>query len=225
MEQKSFVKRFIYVFFVLGFIGYIGISLFPVISNNAEVTQLVKLINKGDNISIDNVLSARPQLVDSYSIPKGDSVFNIAVSSGNLNIVKIFLKHGVNINHRGSSNRAGLHVAVNSNNEQMVSLLLDNGADINISGFRHDNTSLQIAVDRNYLGLAEFLILKGANINSIDMQKETPLMDAVENGDIDMVELLLRHGANKYMVNQAGETAMDIAKKGKEDRLIRILEN
>ena len=60
---------------------------------------------------------------------------------------------------------------------------------------------------------AAYLVEAGADVNSRDGRRRTPLMWCAEQGKEDMVELLLTLGADKTAVDETGDTALLIAAK------------
>ena len=69
----------------------------------------------------------------------------------------------------------------------------------------------QSAIDGN-LECAKALVTNGANVNSVDCEKWTPLHAAAMTGHADLVIFLLQSGADATLKNEDGETAYDIAK-------------
>ncbi len=55
-------------------------------------------------------------------------------------------------------------------------------------------------------------IYAGANVNAINKQNETALMNATEYGETEIVQLLLGSGANANARNRDGKTALSLAK-------------
>lgn len=56
------------------------------------------------------------------------------------------------------------------------------------------------------------LVAKGANINAVDKDGNTPLMIAVIIGVIPAAEFLILHGADVQLKNKKGQTALEIAR-------------
>jgi uncharacterized protein len=54
------------------------------------------------------------------------------------------------------------------------------------------------------------LLEHGANVNALDHQQQTPLMYAIICEYKSIVELLLAYQADVHIVNNEGETALDL---------------
>jgi hypothetical protein len=63
------------------------------------------------------------------------------------------------------------------------------------------SASLHLAVKYGSLEVARFFIAKGVPVDSINEEKQTPLMIAVENRHVEIVKLLLEKGASVRWVN------------------------
>lgn len=60
--------------------------------------------------------------------------------------------------------------------------------------------------------MADVLLKNGANVNSIDSDKNTPLHLAAQRSEPDdLVSLLIKSGADVNLKNKYGKTALDIA--------------
>ena len=55
------------------------------------------------------------------------------------------------------------------------------------------------------------LLERGADINSVNLNEETPLMVAVIEEHLDVVRVLLKHGPNITLKERHGCTALDYA--------------
>jgi len=66
------------------------------------------------------------------------------------------------------------------------------------------------------LGVVEYLIAKGVNVNSKDLFDNSPLHFAVQNNRISVVETLLKHGADPHMKNKENETPFSLSQMSPE---------
>jgi ankyrin repeat protein len=184
----------------------------------------IELIEASDTHKLDSLLKDNPFLCNSRQFLNSDTFLIYAVEREKLEVVKLFLKHGANPNLHGSSRQTAIHIAVLADNERLLEVLVDNGADIESKGFRHENTALHLASYHGLSNMVEKLIIYGAFINSLNMQKETPLMQAVQGEHVQITSLLLKAGANLEFIDQRGRTALTMAKKAGNGDLINLLQ-
>ena len=72
------------------------------------------------------------------------------------------------------------------------------------------NTPLQIAALEGYDEIVKVLIQHGCKTDCMNLDKDTPLIDAVENGHFLVVKQLLEAGVNPRQVNAKGEEPIDL---------------
>ena len=96
---------------------------------------------------------------------------------------------------------------------------------------KHGETALHLAAK---LGITEIvedvniikqLLIHNADIDAMNLNKETPLHLAVENGHFQAAKILLYFGANKYLKNDLGQEPVSIAKTKHQTNFITLLEN
>ncbi|XP_045471277.1 serine/threonine-protein phosphatase 6 regulatory ankyrin repeat subunit B-like [Harmonia axyridis] len=146
-----------------------------------------------------------------YRVKKGNNnpLYN------NVEIMKLLIQHGCDVNARDDSNWALLHWAVSNRNIEVVTLLIAYGADPNIEFQRYKITPLHLTIgdyacysiprktdsieeeDKEILQL--LLCGKGINVNVKDINSFTPFDLAVAKDRPDIVELLLQHKADPYL--------------------------
>lgn len=86
------------------------------------------------------------------------------------------------------------------------------------------NTPLQIASLEGFASIVEFLLGNGAEVDTRNIDKETPLIDAVENGHLEVVKLLLKFGANPRLSNSRGDEPYELVPQDDENyKVIRKL--
>jgi hypothetical protein len=69
---------------------------------------------------------------------------------------------------------------------------------------------------RGHIGTAKFLLDKGAQIDTADLQGWTPLHQAVHFGHLEVVKMLVNEGATLYTETIGGQTALTLAKSALE---------
>ncbi|WP_338966784.1 ankyrin repeat domain-containing protein [Spiroplasma endosymbiont of Lonchoptera lutea] len=179
--------------------------------NNLELTKLLIILNNKNSEMINDFLMDWSPL-------------QYAIFHGNLDIVKLLLENGANINLQNNNGNNALITAVENGHTDIVKLLLKNGADIN-----HQNkfgiTPLITAATYGELDIMKLLLEKGANINHQNKFGITPLITAASHDKLEIVKLLLENGATINLTDKNGNTALiTAATYGKLDIVKLLLE-
>jgi ankyrin repeat protein len=114
---------------------------------------------------------------------------------GKIDMVKLFLEKGANINKKDERGNTSMHVACRIGNIELVKLLLS-WKEVNINE-KNDwkNTPLHKACKNNHTEIVELLLRSGVNIDEENGYKYTPRIIASHNGNIEIIKLLLNYGA------------------------------
>jgi hypothetical protein len=193
------------------------------------------IINK-DYKGIDQALSKNPALAnegipyDNTNTAKAhplhricDRVFsNLITDEEGVEIAKLFLKHGANINGDGLIEKQDtpLLAACSLHGDQLAIYYIEKGADIHHPGC-HGGTALHWAAWTGRPVLVKKLVEKGAEINKLCIDfKATPLFWAIhglknEGYDnmsdcVEIVSTLLKAGADKSIPNSNGYKLFDM---------------
>jgi len=149
-----------------------------------------------------------------------------AVQSGTDGVAKTLLEQGADPNAKGDEGEPLLLIAIRRRNAAMVKLLVNAGADVNApdadgytpldyaldrsssyeicsilrkAGARfkcpHRDVIMTAAKAGDTSQLAE-LVEKGVSLEVRDMDNNTPLQAAIQEGQTEIVEFLLKHGAD-----------------------------
>ena len=131
----------------------------------------------------DDKKTVEKQIVSGFDInttdKNGTTALHIAVEQGNLEIVKLLLQKGANVNLQDKAKRTPI-------------FMLENNLGNEVEGT---------------LEILQFLISKGADVNVQNEEKETPLMLAAYEEDFEAVKILLKAGANPNLTDNENETA------------------
>lgn len=138
---------------------------------------------------------------------------SMAVSKGNIGVLKILLEAGADPNAEGivSSGASNLPLiaAAEFNDPKMVQMLLDHGADPDLT-----NSEGELALAKaSRLGndkLISPLLKGGANINAIQRNGWGALHYAAVHGNIGLMTKLLKNGADPDIKDRRGDTPYGI---------------
>ena len=139
------------------------------------------------------------------------SPLHAASYKGNLDVVRLLLAHGVDINT--TSDEIGstpLHQASLSGEVDVTRLLLQHKANLGAKDGLL-NTPLHNASIAGKTKVAELLLEHGADVNERNWNQNTPLYKASEDGNLEVVQLLLGHGADVHLRGLDGWTPFQVA--------------
>lgn len=118
---------------------------------------------------------------------------------------------------RDKNGRTFLSRACNNNDLAMAKMkLAERPEDLNLAD-NAGNTPLQIAALEGFTDIVKFLLENKCEVNTRNIDKETPLIDAVENGHVEVVRLLLQHGANPRLGNAKGDEPYELVPQDDEN--------
>ncbi|KAB0793743.1 hypothetical protein PPYR_13363 [Photinus pyralis] len=130
----------------------------------------------------------------------GDTPLHLTVRLNDLNLTRLLLIAGADINAKNNAGIAPLHMAIYKSNVEMVKLLLEHGANVDAQTNR-GNSPLHEAVAKKDVGIVTTLLKSGA---SLDIQNEagnTPLLVTLQNGLQDIAQILITHSSSKVPLN------------------------
>jgi outer membrane protein OmpA-like peptidoglycan-associated protein len=85
--------------------------------------------------------------------------------------------------------------------------------------------AMHLAVKLNHYEIAELLSQKGASLNMLDENKDTPLLISSRNSTNAISKMLLCNGAKKDIVDSKGFTSLDYAIKNNDLFIIKMLKS
>jgi ankyrin repeat protein len=162
----------------------------------------------------------------------GHTALIIACNYDYVDLAKLLISEGADINIRGNDGSTAL-IAAGSNSQELVEILISKGADVKakmvdgtgvftqcINGILMESVSIQ---------LAEILLSNGADINESattgPVAGYTPLMIATRNNKPELVNFLILNGSDVNARSMDGSTALSLAvQKGYQD-IIDVLKS
>ncbi|XP_042907957.2 uncharacterized protein [Parasteatoda tepidariorum] len=122
------------------------------------------------------------------------TALHIAAENGFFDIVEILLHHKATINV-GQFHETPLYKAVINDKAKAADLLLQNVQDINSIRHATGKTLLHVAAGLGLKNMVEYLLSKGADVNSVSDTRVTPLHKSAYAGHVDIITLLISNGA------------------------------
>jgi len=218
---------------------------YAILYNIPEVVKL--LLDKGAIIDIYNPLDGKPiiyipiqfnyievfKILIQHDKNIGTSIMKIrdtnnnvplhyAIKLKNIDIVKILLDKGVDLNVSDKNGLNEFHHAVYSRKIKICELLINAGSNIN-SITNKGQTALHIACDLDLFDICKFLIKNKININIQDKEREfTALHYAVNAGNLKMVKLLLSNNADINIQDSYGQLPISYAILNTNKQIIQL---
>ena len=178
-------------------------------------------IAKADLEDVKLHLAANPANATTGRDPKRPPLAH-AVLRNNTDITRLLLTAGADPNVPDASLRTPLHVAVERNNPDIVTALLGAKADPN-PGDKAGWTPLHHCAAKNRVEIARILLANGADPTRLSELGGTPLHEAGASGGAEIIQLLLDHKVDPAIKSKEGVTALDLARKYKNQPAIDIL--
>ncbi|XP_036375405.1 transient receptor potential cation channel subfamily A member 1-like [Megalops cyprinoides] len=159
------------------------------------------------------------------------SPLHLAVRGGNIEVIRLCIENGAKIDQQQCDKSTALHFACTQGATEAIKLMLSSYSRpedvINITDGAHQ-TPLHRATIFDHVELAEYLILKGADIDCVDCKGHSPLLLATSCGAWKTVEMLVSRGANLKIKDKFGCNFLHIAvlqPKGLKNLPEEVLQN
>jgi cytochrome c len=156
----------------------------------AQATDLTDFAKSGDLAGVASALDNGAAVDEPDG---GVTALYIAVEAGNVELAKLLIDRGADVNLPVKFKRTPLYAATFGSFPDLVKLLLDSGADP--SQLAKSQTPLHVAADVGCLQCAIYLVEAGADVNALTANQVPPIHFAVRNGHNDVVAYLHDHGA------------------------------
>jgi len=127
------------------------------------------------------------------------------------------------VDERDSKGFSKLHYAAMQGNLQRAKELIAAGADVGVQQGKYHGQPLQYASAKGYIEVVRLLLESGAETDSLDARKRTPLMWAASGANADIADLLIEHKADVNAETIDGWTTLTFARKAKCGPIIEQL--
>ncbi|KZZ89522.1 glycerophosphodiester phosphodiesterase GDE1 [Ascosphaera apis ARSEF 7405] len=136
---------------------------------------------------------------------KSSAVLALATKANFIDIVKLLVEAGVDINYQDENGETALHIAARFGHTQCAKLLIDGApqqtANLELTEKTYSWTPLFIAAVDGNLETAELLINAGADVNRLDASGWSPMEHAALRGHLEIARLLSKSTKPKLGVN------------------------
>lgn len=139
-------------------------------------------------------------------------LLDLAVSGENIDIVKLLIDGGGNLNSYDEFGIPLLCKIAGTNRCDIAELLIHKGADVNQTDQILGWTPCCVATWFNEAEMLTFLLSRGANINAFDFQMRVPLVIAVTKNNAQVVSVLSKNGPEKFNRTEVSESNFDFEK-------------
>jgi len=124
-------------------------------------------------------------------------------------------EHAMSKSHKKILDRSGrtpvARACANDNIQQLEIELKERPHHLNEPDYAQNNP-LQIAALEGFVDTVQYLLDQGCIVNCKNIEGDTPLMDAIENGHLGVVTQLLKAGADPRLRNGEGKDILDLVK-------------
>ncbi|MGH1440308.1 MAG: ankyrin repeat domain-containing protein [Cellvibrionaceae bacterium] len=158
----------------------------------------------------------------------GDTAVIVAARNGQLEILRLLVENGANINALDSKKRDVLNIAISTRNPALAQLALQLGADPTMVTSVYDGGAIIYGSAKGAVEIVEMLIKAGAPVNRINNLGWTALLEVAILGNnskeyIAIAQMLIAAGADRSIKDNEGKTAFDHAKDRGNHELAKIL--
>ncbi|TIQ26423.1 MAG: c-type cytochrome [Mesorhizobium sp.] len=177
----------------------------------AQASNLGDLVKHGDVAAVASALDKGAAINEI----DGVTALYIACESGNVELARLLIKRGADVNLPVSWQRTPLYAANKGGRADIVKLLLDNGADPN--QVAKAQTPLHVAAENGCLQCVIHLVEAGADVNALTLDGKPPIHLAKVSGHDDVAAYLQSHGAARPAIAPiSARLASANAQSGKE---------
>ncbi|CAH8571969.1 unnamed protein product [Schistosoma turkestanicum] len=150
---------------------------------------------KKDDVHAAKLLLNNSEINVDHTSASGFTPLHIAAHYGNVNMAKLLIERGANINYQAKNSITPLHVAAKWGKNEVVGELILAGAEIN-ARTRDGLTPLHCASRACQIDTVEYLLKNGADHSLKTKNGLTPLHLAAQGANERVVQLLLQNGSN-----------------------------
>lgn len=184
--------------------------------------EIHKAVREGDIEKVKTLLEENPELVNTKGDLQGEMPIHWAATQGKLDIVKLLIEKGADLNVFNIYGDSPLHGASQRGFASIVDLLIKKGADLDAESLSSQHSAINYAAMGGHIDVVNLLLEKGANIE-IKTQGSTALHLAARGGHRNIVELLINNGLDVNLQIDDGPAPLHSAVANGQEEIVNLL--
>lgn len=186
-----------------------------IMATQEQLNAIVEAAREGNADEVVRLLDAQPDLLEAKGIDNDLLILLEAAKHGHVDLVRILLGKGANVNNRIRDGWTPLLVAVAEGHSEVVILLLEAGAGTSRMSDPDTWSALMTAAWGGQLGVSRLLLkhMRGEGVDAQDAAGWTALWIASFRGHAEICRALLLAGADP-MANYHRRTPRQMARTG-----------
>jgi ankyrin repeat protein len=186
---------------------------------------IFRAVHDGVVAEVERLLDEDGRLVEAQR-HEGCTPLLIAAGRGDVDVVRLLLGRGADIEASDEQGNTALHYAlIPSSNEEVVEVLLDWGADASKTGFM-GATPLMMALGQGQTGAVKRL-LRSVGRQGLNAQADngaTAFWVACNKGHADIARLVLLEGADHTIAHRDGTTPLMAAEDEGHEECVALIQ-
>jgi len=181
-------------------------ALFPSLNSIEErrgFTRVHRIINRILHCDLEKELCRSQDLINQVDAD-GRTALSYAAARGDHAAVETLLRYGADPNIADRIGQGPLRQSMKAFDSTCTVLLLQAGANVNCRDNWEQTALISSVFHPQPLPFTTALLLAGADVNAVDFQGSSALMEAIKFNAPDAVQLLLDHQANVNVIDHFG---------------------
>lgn len=213
MNRSVLISRF---FALLAWFAFVAVA-------PAAESLLHAAAQSGDLSQLQAALATGQIPVNAKFGPEEITALTLAAANGHVEIVRLLLSKGADIDSRTKRLETPLFFASAKGQHKVVALLVDALAGMDLTD-HEGRTALIVAAGAGHLETVKILLDGGANPNATMGTGESPMLLAVQGEHLEIMKVLLEMGSLVTFSTRDGESPLSIARKRGNKEIIAFLE-